>query len=253
VYEPNVSKIMSMLKPTDRVLDIGGWASPFNRANVVLDWAPYETRGAYRDFGGLPFQGPPEEHFTRDSWVNRDICDHTPYPFADKSFDFVTCSHTLEDIRDPIWVVREIARVGKAGYVEVPSRAWEQIRDLDLPGMVGLWHHRWLVEAEGTHLRFTPKYHSIHFDPRYSFPRRYLRELAPEERVLWVFWDERSPITAEEVSIHGARTGSMLSEFVAKRRPPNPLDKARYAVHDRVKPLLHRVKGGIARRLLKGY
>ena len=27
------------------VLDIGGWAHPFNRANYVMDLAPYVTRG----------------------------------------------------------------------------------------------------------------------------------------------------------------------------------------------------------------
>jgi hypothetical protein len=38
---------MSRLQPSDVVLDIGGWAHPFNRANYVIDAAPYETRGYY--------------------------------------------------------------------------------------------------------------------------------------------------------------------------------------------------------------
>ncbi len=56
----------------------------------------------------------------------RDICDHEPYPFGDQEFDFVICSQTLEDVRDPIWVCSEINRIGKAGYIEVPSRLEEQ-------------------------------------------------------------------------------------------------------------------------------
>jgi hypothetical protein len=32
----------------------------------------------------------------------------------------VICSHTLEDIRDPLWVCSEMIRIGKAGYIELP-------------------------------------------------------------------------------------------------------------------------------------
>ena len=43
----NSDAIMEMLKASDLVLDIGGWAHPFNRANYVMDAEPYETRGYY--------------------------------------------------------------------------------------------------------------------------------------------------------------------------------------------------------------
>ena len=44
----------------------------------------------------------------------------------DGFFDFAICSHTLEDVCDPVWVCEELARVAKAGYIEVPSRLEEQ-------------------------------------------------------------------------------------------------------------------------------
>ena len=109
MYEPNVQHIVELLSPTDVVLDIGGWASPFNRADYILDVEPYETRGFYRTLGGPPFQGGDHEHFTKDTWLQRDLCDRTPFPFGDKEIDFVICSHTLEDIRDPLWVCSEMA------------------------------------------------------------------------------------------------------------------------------------------------
>ncbi|NQW05123.1 MAG: methyltransferase domain-containing protein [Acidobacteria bacterium] len=118
-------RVLDMLSPTDVVLDTGGWASPFNRANFILDTEPYETRGFYRTFGGAPFQGPTEESFTEATWIRRDICERTPYPFADKPIDFVICSQTLEDIRDPLWVCQEMMRIGKRGYIETPSRVAE--------------------------------------------------------------------------------------------------------------------------------
>jgi len=42
-----------------------------------------------------------------------------------KEVDFVSCSHVLEDLRDPIRVCEEIVRVGKRGYIEVPSKTAE--------------------------------------------------------------------------------------------------------------------------------
>ena len=59
------------------------------------------------------------------------------------------CSHTLEDLRDPLWVCAELVRVAKAGYVEVPSRAAEQSRGWEHPRIAGLSHHRWLIEIDG--------------------------------------------------------------------------------------------------------
>ena len=119
MYEPNAQRLLELIKPGDVVLDIGGWASPFNRANYILDAQPFETRGFYRTVGLPASQGGDVEHFTKDRWVVRDICDHEPYPFADKMFDWVTCSHTLEDVRDPLWVCSEMMRIGKRGYIEV--------------------------------------------------------------------------------------------------------------------------------------
>src|SRR6187401_3041518 len=100
MLESNAQKLLAELQPAHQVLDVGGWACPFNRAQWVLDAEPYETRGFYRTFGGPPSQGGDVEFFSKDTWVQRDICAREPWPFADKQFDFVICSHTLEDIRD---------------------------------------------------------------------------------------------------------------------------------------------------------
>lgn len=39
----------------------------------------------------------------------------------DDAFDFVACSHVLEKTQDPARVLRELMRVGRAGYVESPT------------------------------------------------------------------------------------------------------------------------------------
>src|SRR5918994_587245 len=89
-----------------------------------------------------------DERFSTQTWVQRDVCDRKPWPWPEDHFDFANCSHTLEDLRDPVWVCSELSRVAKAGYVEVPSRLEEQAWGV-IGDHVGWSHHRWLVDIEG--------------------------------------------------------------------------------------------------------
>jgi len=220
VFSPNEAEVLRRIAPTDVVLDIGGWACPFNRANFVLDAEPYETRGYYRKVGLQASQGGDREHFTVDTWIRRDICEHTPYPFPDKSIDFVICSHVLEDIRDPLWVCREMVRVGKRGYIEVPSRLAETCRGWEHPRIAGLSHHRWLIDIDPAtaDIRFTPKYHILHSHWRLSFPTAFLQRMPEAERVSSLFWDDSFAFS--EVNIHGANAIERhLEEYVKERHP----------------------------------
>jgi hypothetical protein len=174
MFNKNVEAILALLKPSDLVLDVGGWACPFNRANWVIDAQPYETRGFYEKLGGPKSQGPTEESYTKATWIERDICEKTPWPFSDKQFDFSICSQTLEDVRDPLYVCSELMRVSKRGYIEVPSRLYESSRGVEKVKIVGCAHHRWFVEIKGNHLQFTQKYHAIHGDKSLSFPPSFL-------------------------------------------------------------------------------
>jgi Methyltransferase domain len=218
MYPPNVESLLKRLTPADVVLDVGGWACPFNRAQWVLDAEPFATRGYYRTFGGAASQGGDQEWFTAETWVQRDICDHKPWPFADKQFDFVVCSHTLEDIRDPLWVCSELMRVGKRGYIEVPSRAWETCRAVEHPRLAGLSHHRWLIDIGDHSIRFLPKYHLIHSHWRFSLPAGFLRRLRPEQSIQWLWWERE--FSYEEVTIHGIdNQRAELANYVSRVHP----------------------------------
>lgn len=215
MFEPNVDRALRMIGPSDVVLDIGGWARPFNRANYVLDAESYDTRGYYG--ASRPAQGGPREYFTRDTWIQRDICDHTPYPFGDKQVDFVICSHTLEDVRDPLWVCAEMQRIARRGYIEVPSREAESSRGIE-PAQVGWSHHRWLIDIEGSRVQFLMKYHRIHSHWRFSFPQSHWRRMPEERTVQWLFWE--GACQAEERTIHGVERMEMeLESFVQRTRP----------------------------------
>ena len=43
-------------------------------------------------------------------------------PFKDKEFDYVICAHVIEHVDDPIFFKKEIERIGKSGYIELPTR-----------------------------------------------------------------------------------------------------------------------------------
>lgn len=172
--------IARRLGPDERVLDVGGWHQPYARADWVIDLMPYETRG--------PCIGPGAERFGRDSWIERDICDREPWPFADSEFDFAICSHTLEDVRDPVWVCDELNRVARSGYIEVPSRMQEQAWGVN-GDWVGWSHHRWLIDVDEDSVEFVFKPHVIHDRPAYQLEAPLASVLSERERVRTLFWE----------------------------------------------------------------
>ena len=59
-------------------------------------------------------------NFPEQKFVVHDL-NELPLPFQDKEFDFSFSSHILEHIVDPLVFLKEVARISKAGYIEVPS------------------------------------------------------------------------------------------------------------------------------------
>ncbi|MGH2987409.1 MAG: hypothetical protein ACRDLO_12080 [Solirubrobacterales bacterium] len=197
----NRERIEAMLAGDDLVLDVGGWASPWERADWVIDLMPYATRGLYGA------SDPATERFGAETWVERDFCDREPWPFADDQFAFAVCSHTLEDVRDPVFVCAELNRVARAGYLEVPSRLEEQSWGVIGP-YVGWSHHRWLVDVGRDRIEFVAKPHVVHANPAFHFPAGVAATLSPEERIQSLFWSggfdyrERIFIEADELDAH---------------------------------------------------
>jgi hypothetical protein len=172
--------ILSKIRPNDIVVDIGGWFKPLKRANKIIDILPYDTRVTQNAIGD-----PDEmECYSKSDWIVRDLCDRAPFPFRDKEVDFVFCAQTLEDIRDPIWVCSEIVRIGKRGYIEIPSRALETTRGIEKWQYTGFYHHRWLIERDrsGT-LVFTAKTPALLKYPRYHL------NLYVSESAVGFFWE----------------------------------------------------------------
>jgi hypothetical protein len=206
-------RILATLGDGDLVLDVGGGGKPFPRADWVIDLLPYEERGLY----GPPPE-PAAERFSASTWVQRDICAREPWPFADRQFDFSVCSHTLEDVRDPVFVCSELIRVSKAGYIEVPSRLEEQSYGFQGP-WVGWGHHHWLIEVEDDEIAFVFKHHVIHGRAGDHFPAGFHDSLSPEQRVISLWWTG-SFRYRERIFLDAPSLDHYVADFVARHRPP---------------------------------
>jgi hypothetical protein len=193
----NLPRIVERALAAEHVLDVGGGSHPLNAATHVLDVTPYEKRGA-----PLDPETPPR--FSQDTWFVADTC-VAPWPFPDGYFDWSFCSHILEDVRDPIALVKELRRVARAGYIETPSRTREIFAKARLATLrrwlgrgaeIGFYHHRWFVELSDDHLIFTAKTAELARDTRYYITRAELgRKLAEEESGLCLWWDGRLSAT----------------------------------------------------------
>jgi hypothetical protein len=189
-----------------------------------------------------PRPGP--ERFTRETWIQRDVCDRRPYPFGDNEIDFVICSQLLEDVRDPLWVCSELIRVAKAGYIEVPSRLEEQSWGVN-GAFVGWSHHRWLIDVGEEAIEFTCKLHALHAHPEWYFPEGFWSRLSDEQRVQTLWWEEGFDVT-ERTIIDDAEADAYLGGFVSRelagQAPARPGVLAR----------LRALSGGHARRRASG-
>ena len=110
-------------------------------------------------------------------------------------------------MRDPLIVCRELSRVARRGYIEVPSRlreifskAWAFHLRAGLGRMpeVGFYHHRWFVDLVPPNgLIFRRKTHEAAMDRDFYITRWELRGKLDEEESGQCLWWE-SHLSARE-------------------------------------------------------
>jgi len=161
-----------------RVLDVGGGLNPW-LGDLVTDVLDIDARkGVVLHSGDINLAS---------TWVN----------LGSKEFDFVNCTHTLEDIRDPGFVISQMNRVAKSGFVSVPNRHQEN-SPVESRNYLGYGHHRWIF-----HLRQK----SI-LEASAKFPATSSRQFGPEDFADFIF--------------RGRST--RLARFLAQRQPDTWID-----------------------------
>ncbi len=153
------------------VLDVGSGHNPHPRANVVTD--KFVEDNYHRKSGIKVFQ---KQRFVEADGENM--------PFQDNEFDYVICCHVVEHVDNPEQFLKEIARVGKAGYIETPSLLGEYL--IPKPA------HKWvlldinnklvIVDKERLGMRTSHDFGELFLDylPRHSFGYKILQRTQPQ-------------------------------------------------------------------------
>ena len=133
---------MASRDKTLKILDVGGGKNSWlgDLVTDVIDIKPIDVGPTIKVHIG-DVQSP-------DTWQ-----------FQEKEFDFISCTHTLEDIRDPQTVVGLISKYGKSGFIAVPNRHTE-VSLIEGFGWLGNYHHRWIFNCSDEHgFQATAKWH----------------------------------------------------------------------------------------------
>lgn len=85
--------------------------------------------------------------------------------------DFILCTHTLEDIRNPVFAIKMLQESAKAGYISTPNK-YSELSHVESHYFTGWSHHRWIfgLEQKGDDwlVKFIPKYASSNFFSHYN-------------------------------------------------------------------------------------
>jgi len=114
------------IRESDVVLEIGPGATPHPRANAFLELAMQSEVVRLRQRGGVNRE---------PNFNNRPInyYDGNNFPFSDKQFDYVICSHVIEHVPNLDLFMKEVFRVGKdRGYIEFPTPVYDYMFDFDV-------------------------------------------------------------------------------------------------------------------------
>lgn len=114
---------------TDKVLEIGPGASPFPRSDALLEKI-FDENEAFKQRGLQP-----KTEYSKPVYYH----DGRQFPFQDKEFDYVICAQVLEHVpADELAnFIKEMERVAKRGYIEVPSLFYEYLFNFHV--------HKWLI------------------------------------------------------------------------------------------------------------
>jgi SAM-dependent methyltransferase len=107
----SLRKAAMPIKPSDLVLDVGSGETPHPSADVLLE----------------KYVDPSHRYSPLVADRPTVLADACKMPFKDKAFDFVIAFHVLEHMRDPEQFIKELQRVGKAGYIETPNALLERL------------------------------------------------------------------------------------------------------------------------------
>ncbi len=107
------------IEDTDKVLEVGPGGTPYPRSDVLLEKI-FDEKDAREQ------RGYTEPLNTKKKVI---FYEGDNFPFEDKEFDYIICSHVLEHISEDKFhfFIDELQRVSKKGYIEYPTVYYEYL------------------------------------------------------------------------------------------------------------------------------
>ena len=105
-------------------------------------------------------------------------------PFKDQEFDFVIASHVMEQVEDIEYFIKELERVSKKGYIELPTKlednlVFENKKD-----------HLWHMDFDDVDLKLLISKKIQYFEPILSVSSiKKLNKIFRKSFVLELFWE----------------------------------------------------------------
>lgn len=122
------------------MLEIGPGSTPYHRSDVLLEME-FEDEAEYEKQFGHADKLVTDKQLV---FYKGDV-----FPFNDKEFDYVICSHVLEHVPDVPKFLSEVFRVAPKGYFEFPLMYYEYLYNIDA--------HISFLKFDGKELYYMPK------------------------------------------------------------------------------------------------
>ena len=126
-----------------RVIDLGG---------AVVGW----TAGVADTIVDIQEKGT-------DKNISLDICNHHAWhqllALVEENgiYDYAICTHTLEDVYDPVLALRWLPKIAKQGIITMPSIRTELSRLPAGAPFLGYVQHRWIFDHRDDRMLLIPK------------------------------------------------------------------------------------------------
>ena len=136
-------------------------------------------------------------------------------PFKDKEFDFIIASHVVEHVDDISYFLNELARVGKKGYIEVPTKLEDNLVFENKKG------HIWHLVFDDVHNKLNISKKIQYIEPVLTVSTiKKFNDYFRESLVIELYWEdsiefnivENNPKISEKIS-----TLNLLKKYFSKK------------------------------------
>lgn len=148
----------------------------------------------------------------RDDCLAIDICDADQWIKLETivtekgKFDYAICTHTLEDLYNPITALKKLPTIANAGMITVPS-ARTELSIVENMNWLGYMHHRWIFDQQDGELLLAPKLTWI--EQRYRGRFMY----KPEVQEIRYEWQEDLPFKVLMNNYMGPTADVVLNSY----------------------------------------